>query len=71
MTSGFSTHTDAVHYDDVVGVELTIDGVLVVADKLGLLDFPPSLGIRLNIPQPDLRKVVWEQVERISLRRVC
>ncbi|BBX32998.1 hypothetical protein MMAG44476_07736 [Mycolicibacterium mageritense DSM 44476 = CIP 104973] len=64
MTSGFSTHTDAVHYDDVVGVELTIDGVLVVADKLGLLDFPPSLGIRLNIPQPDLRKVVWEQVER-------
>ncbi|MCV7110596.1 ESX secretion-associated protein EspG [Mycolicibacterium setense] len=50
--------------DDVVGVELTIDGILVVADKLGLTDFPPSLGIRLNIPQPDLRKVVWEQVER-------
>src|SRR5262249_45347238 len=43
---------------------LTIDGILVVADKLGLTDFPPSMGIRLNIPQPDLRKTVWEQVER-------
>jgi hypothetical protein len=50
--------------DDVVAVELTIDGVLVVADKLNLADFPPSLGIRLNIPYADLRELVWEQVIR-------
>ena len=50
--------------DDVVVVELTVDGVLVVADRLGLGDFPPVLGIRLNIPFPDLRAVVWEQVAR-------
>lgn len=52
------------HYDDVVGVEVTIDGMLVIADRLHTMDFPPSLGIRLNIPQPDLREVVWEQVAR-------
>jgi EspG family len=52
------------HYDDVVGVEVTIDGMLVVADRLNLMDFPVALGIRLNIPQEDLRNIVWEQVAR-------
>jgi hypothetical protein len=52
------------HIDDVVGVEVTIDGMLVIADRLNLVDFPIALGIRLNIPQPDLRKIVWEQVAR-------
>lgn len=55
---------DATHIDDVVGVEVTIDGMLVIADRLHLVDFPPALGIRLNIPQPDLREIVWEQVAR-------
>jgi hypothetical protein len=50
--------------DDVVGVEVTIDGMLVIADRLNLVDFPVALGIRLNIPQDDLRAVVWEQVQR-------
>jgi hypothetical protein len=50
--------------DDVVGVEVTIDGMLVIADRLHLVDFPVALGIRLNIPQDDLRAVVWEQVQR-------
>jgi hypothetical protein len=52
------------HFDDVVGVEVTIDGMLVIADRLNLMDFPVALGIRLNIPQEELRKIVWEQVER-------
>jgi ESX secretion-associated protein EspG len=52
------------HIDDVVAVELTIDGMLVIADRLNMMDFPPALGIRLNIPQPDLRHLVWEQVAR-------
>jgi EspG family len=52
------------HYDDVVGVEVTIDGMLVIADRLHLSDFPVALGIRLNIPQEDLRNIVWEQVAR-------
>ncbi|BBX89617.1 ESX secretion-associated protein EspG [Mycolicibacterium boenickei] len=64
MTNPFSADANTAAIDDVVGAELTIDGILVVADKLGLSDFPPSMGIRLNIPQPDLRKTVWEQVER-------
>ncbi|OMC34072.1 secretion protein EspG [Mycobacterium sp. GA-1841] len=64
MTSSFSADANTQAIDDVVGVELTIDGVLVVADKLGLTDFPVSMGIRLNIPQPDLRQIVWEQVTR-------
>ncbi|SEH56070.1 EspG family protein [Mycolicibacterium rutilum] len=55
---------DATHIDDVVGVEVTIDGMLVIADRLGLAEFPTALGIRLNIPQPDLRDLVWEQVAR-------
>lgn len=50
--------------DDVVAVEMTVDGVLVVADRLGLADFPPSLGIRLNIPYNDVRDAVWAQVSR-------
>ncbi|OBK18470.1 ESX secretion-associated protein EspG [Mycobacterium asiaticum] len=49
---------------DVVGVEVTIDGMLVIADRLHLVDFPVALGIRQNIPQEDLRDVVWEQVQR-------
>lgn len=52
------------HYDDVVGVEVTIDGMLVIADRLHLMDFPVALGIRLNIPQEELRNIVWEQVSR-------
>jgi hypothetical protein len=50
--------------DDVVGVEVTIDGMLVIADRLHLVDFPPVLGIRPNIPQEDLRNIVWEMVQR-------
>lgn len=50
--------------DDVVGVELTIDGILVIADRLDLVDFPTVLGIRPNIPQEDLRNLVWSQVRR-------
>ncbi|OLP01201.1 ESX secretion-associated protein EspG [Mycolicibacterium porcinum] len=64
MITPYEADASAPPIDDVVGVELTIDGILVIADKLGLTDFPPSMGIRLNIPQPDLRKIVWEQVER-------
>ncbi|CAM4454683.1 ESX-1 secretion-associated protein EspG1 [Mycobacterium basiliense] len=50
--------------DDVVGVEVTIDGMLVIADRLHLVDFPVALGIRQNIPQEDLREIVWDQVRR-------
>jgi EspG family len=50
--------------DDVVGVEVTIDGMLVIADRLHLVDFPTALGIRPNIPQEDLRNLVWDQVQR-------
>lgn len=49
--------------DDVVGVEVTIDGMLVIADRLHLIEFPAALGIRQNIPQDDLRKLVWDQVQ--------
>lgn len=59
-----SAYHDAAHIDDVVGVEVTIDGMLVIADRLGLMEFPTALGIRLNIPQPDLREIVWDQVRR-------
>ena len=52
------------HLDDVVAVEVTIDGMLVIADRLNLMEFPPALGIRPNIPQLDLRDIVWEQVAR-------
>ena len=50
--------------DDVIGVSVTIDGILVIADRLHLVDFPVALGIRQNIPQEDLRDIVWEQVGR-------
>lgn len=50
--------------DDVVGVGVTIDGMLVIADRLHLVDFPTVLGIRQNIPDDDLRAQVWEQVAR-------
>jgi hypothetical protein len=52
------------HADDVVGVEVTVDGMLVIADRLHLVDFPVALGIRPNIPQEDLRRMVWDQVQR-------
>ncbi|MEI6131142.1 MAG: ESX secretion-associated protein EspG, partial [Planctomycetota bacterium] len=39
---------------DVVGVELTIDGLLVVADRLDLAEFT-ALGIRANIGDEDVR----------------
>src|SRR5436190_6119630 len=58
------THARPTHFDDVVGVEVTIDGMLVIADRLNLMDFPVALGIRLNIPQVELRDIVWEQVAR-------
>ncbi len=48
---------------DVVGAEVTIDGMLVIADRLHLVDFPTALGIRPNIPQEDVRDRVWEQVQ--------
>lgn len=64
MSGPQSARPDATHIDDVVGVEVTIDGMLVIADRLGLMEFPTTLGIRLNIPQPDLRDIVWEQVRR-------
>jgi hypothetical protein len=51
VISSFLGQTDVeALIDDVAAVELTIDGVLVAADRLGLADFPPVLGIRLNIP---------------------
>lgn len=64
MTSSFAGHGEPTHYDDVVAVEVTIDGMLVIADRLQLEEFPPALGIRPNIPQPDLREKVWDQVAR-------
>ena len=48
---------------DVVGVELTIDGLLVVADRLDLAEFT-ALGIRANIGDEDVRALVWDQVRR-------
>jgi hypothetical protein len=64
MTSGSLTTGRAGLVDDVVGVEVTVDGMLVIADRLHLVDFPPALGIRPNIPQEELRDLVWEQVQR-------
>ena len=64
MTTPHSALRGPTHYDDVVGVEVTIDGMLVIADRLNLMDFPVALGIRLNIPQVELRNIVWEQVAR-------
>ena len=64
MTAQHSAHRGSTHYDNVVGVEVTIDGMLVIADRLHLIDFPARSGIRPNIPQQDLRDIVWEQVTR-------
>ena len=58
-SAGYGVRTDEPQIDDVVGVEVTIDGMLVIADRLHLMDFPVALGIRLNIPQQDLRDIVW------------
>jgi hypothetical protein len=64
VSTPHTAHRAPTHIDDVVGVEVTIDGMLVIADRLNMMDFPPALGIRPNIPQPELRDVVWEQVVR-------
>ena len=62
--SSYFGNAEPTHYDDVVGVEVTIDGMLVIADLLHLVDFPLALAIRPNIPYEDQRKVVWDQVTR-------
>ena len=62
--SGPLTASRAGPVDQVVGVEVTIDGLLLIADRLHLIEFPTALGIRPNIPQEDLRNLVWEQVAR-------
>jgi len=64
MASPFFGDGEATHYDDVVGVEVTIDGMLVIADRLHLVDFPLSLGIRPNIPYEEQRRIVWDAVTR-------
>jgi len=64
MSNPHTADRGPTHFDDVVGVEVTIDGMLVIADRLHLVEFPPSMGIRPNIPQPDLRELVWDQVSR-------
>lgn len=64
MMSGPLTAGRAGLVDDVVGAEVTIDGMLLIADRLNLVDFPTALGIRPNIPQEELRKLVWDQVQR-------
>jgi hypothetical protein len=64
MSTPYTTDAGASHIDDVVGVEVTIDGMLVIADRLNLMEFPTALGILPNIPQPDLRNIVWDQVRR-------
>ena len=38
--------------------------MLVIADRLHMMEFPPALGIRPNIPQLELRDIVWDQVAR-------
>ncbi|MDT5335830.1 MAG: hypothetical protein QOD90_1335 [Mycobacterium sp.] len=64
MTAMSNGGRGTTHIDDVVAVEVTIDGMLVVADRLHMMEFPPALGIRPNIPQLELRNIVWEQVAR-------
>lgn len=64
MASPSFGNGEPTHYDDVVGVEVTIDGMLVIADHLHLMDFPVSLGIQPNIPYEDQRALVWDQVRR-------
>lgn len=48
--------------DDVIAVELTTDGLLLIADRLDLVDFPASLGIRPNLADEEVRDRVWDQV---------
>lgn len=50
--------------EEVVAVEVTIDGMLVIADSLHLSEFPNSMAILPNIPQLELRDAVWDQVRR-------
>lgn len=50
--------------DDVVAVEVTIDGILVIADQMNLTEFPTVLAIRPNIPNDELRDIVAAQVRR-------
>ena len=64
MTTTSNGGRGGTHIDDVVAVEVTIDGMLVIADRLNMMEFPPALGIRPNIPQLELRDIVWEQVAR-------
>ena len=62
MTVTICRGVGTAHRDDVVAVELVIDGLLLVADRLDVIDFPPVLGIRPNIAEPELRTLVWERV---------
>jgi EspG family len=64
MSGPYDAGRGGTHIDDVVAVEVTIDGMLVIADRLHMMEFPPSLGIRPNIPQLELRDIVWAQVAR-------
>lgn len=64
MSSPYTANSTVGNVDDVVAVEVTIDGMLVIADRLGLMDFPIALAIRPNIPQVELRNLVWDQVRR-------
>jgi hypothetical protein len=64
MSGLYSVDRTAANVEDVVAVEVTIDGMLVIADRLGLTDFPTALAIRPNIPQLELRDLVWDQVRR-------
>lgn len=50
--------------DDVAGLGVTIEATAVIADRLHLDDFLTAPGIRPNIPQEDLRNLVWDQVRR-------
>jgi hypothetical protein len=52
------------HLEDVVAFEVTIDGMLVIADNLHLNEFPTAMAILPNIPQLELRDIVWDQVRR-------
>ncbi|MCV7258825.1 ESX secretion-associated protein EspG [Mycobacterium shimoidei] len=64
MSSPYTADPTVANVDDVVAVEVTIDGMLVIADRLSLMDFPIALAIRANIPQVELRNLVWDQVRR-------
>ena len=44
MSSPQSARRDATHIDDVVGVEVTIDGMLVIADRLELVGVSDGAG---------------------------